>query len=219
MHFDGKTALFVGSVRSRIDDGEEKTEVRCKKMGVTLNKPFSFSEDRKGEEQPEVESIDCYEGVEFDSDSTLDDALVEVRRGVFAQLHFDKISGKSLAHGPGLLRVWRHNENGQSGLSQFANVRSNSPPQARRRPTGNTCKSSFWDKWRGISSRCSRPNRKPGPPHRIRKQRRRCWRGNGLEAGRAARGAPSSEPTVLGRQFFTSTSRSFTGPSTGRRRR
>jgi lipopolysaccharide export system protein LptA len=132
MHFDGTTAMFTGSVRSKMDDGEEKTEVRCRQMGVTLNKPFSFSQEHKDQEQPEVECIDCYGGVEFDSDSTLDDKLMEVRRGVFAQLHFDKPSGKSLAHGPGLLRVWRHNENGQSGLSQFSNVQSNSPPKARK---------------------------------------------------------------------------------------
>jgi hypothetical protein len=31
-----------------------------------------------------------------------------------------------------LLRVWRHNENGQSGISQFTNVRSNAPPKPRK---------------------------------------------------------------------------------------
>jgi hypothetical protein len=132
MHFDGKLATFFGSVHSKMDDGQEKTEVRCRQMGVTLSKPFSFTQEHKSEEQPEVASVDCYGGVEFDSDSTLDDKLMEVRRGAFAQLHFDKLTGNSQADGPGLLRVWRHNENGQSGLSQFANVQSNSPPKSRK---------------------------------------------------------------------------------------
>jgi lipopolysaccharide export system protein LptA len=133
MHFDGKTSTFLGSVRSKMDDGQEKTEVRCRQMAVTLTKPFSFTQEHKSEEQAEVQTIDCYGGVEFDSDSTLEDKLMEVRRGAFAQLHFDKPSGKSQAYGPGLLRVWRHNENGQSGLSQFANVQSNSPPKSRKK--------------------------------------------------------------------------------------
>jgi hypothetical protein len=132
MHFDGKTSTFLGSVRSKMDDGQEKTEVRCRQMAVTLIKPFSFTQEHKNEEQAEVQSIDCYGGVEFDSDSTLEDKLMEVRRGAFAQLHFDKTSGKSQAYGPGVLRVWRHNENGQSGLSQYANVQSNSPPKSRK---------------------------------------------------------------------------------------
>lgn len=137
MHFDGTTAMFMGAVRSKMDDGEEKMEVRCRQMGVTLTKPFSFSQEHKDQEhkdqeQPEIETIDCYGGVDFDSHSTLDDKLMEVRRGAFAQLHFHKPSGKSQADGPGRLRVWRHNENGQSGLSQFASAQSNSPPKARK---------------------------------------------------------------------------------------
>lgn len=132
MHFDGKTALFTGDVRSKLDDGEEKTEVRCREMGVTLSKSFSFSQEHKEQEQPEVETIDCYGGVEFKSDSTLDDKLMEVRRGMFAQLHVHKPSGQSQAHGPGLLRVWRYNQNGQSGLSQFTSVQSNGPPKTQK---------------------------------------------------------------------------------------
>jgi hypothetical protein len=132
MHFDGKTALFKGSVHSKLNDGEEATEIRCKEMGVTLTKPFSFAQQNKGQEQPEIETIDCYGGVAFESNSTLDDKLMEVRQGAFAQLHFHKPSGTSLAQGPGILHVWRHNENGQSGLSQFANVQSNSPPKTKK---------------------------------------------------------------------------------------
>src|SRR5262249_45229116 len=47
-------------------------------------------------------------------------------------LVFHKLTGHCTASGPGLLRVWRHNENGQSGLAQFTNVRSNAPPKARK---------------------------------------------------------------------------------------
>ena len=47
MHFDGKMATFLGTVRSKMDDGQEKTEVRCRQMGVTLSKPFSFTQEHK----------------------------------------------------------------------------------------------------------------------------------------------------------------------------
>ena len=133
MHFDGQTALFSGDVRSTINDGEENTEVRCRQMGVTLSRPFSFSQDRKDQEQPEVETIDCWGGVHFDSKTTEDDKLMEKRVGFFAQLHVRKPTGKTDAEGPGFLRVWRYNQNGQSGLSQFTNVQSNAPPKERKK--------------------------------------------------------------------------------------
>ncbi len=140
MHFDGRTALFTGAVHSRLDDGEEQTDIRCKEMGVTLTKPFSFSNERKGQEQPqqqqqqaEIETIDCYGGVKFESQSKADDKLIEVRQGQVAQLHIHKPTGRSQATGPGLLHVWRHNENGQSGMAQFANVRANSPPKTQKK--------------------------------------------------------------------------------------
>jgi lipopolysaccharide export system protein LptA len=135
MHFDGRTALFTGSVHSKLDDGEEQTDIRCKEMGVTLTKPFSFSKEHKDQDQdqPEIETIDCYGGVKFDSQSIIDHKLMEVRQGAVAQLTIFKSTGRSQAAGPGLLKVWRHNENGQSGMAQFANVQANSPPKTQKK--------------------------------------------------------------------------------------
>ncbi len=42
-----RLALSLGAVRSKMDDGEENTEVRCRQMGVTLSKPFSFTQEHK----------------------------------------------------------------------------------------------------------------------------------------------------------------------------
>ena len=153
MHFDGKTALFTGAVRSKMDDGEEKTEVRCRQMGVTLNKPFSFSQEHKDQEQPEVETIDCYGGVEFDSDSTLDDKLMEVRRGVFAQLHFEKPTGKSQADGPGLCASGGIMK---TASPDFPSLQMSSPtalPRRGKRPIGSISKSNSSAAWTEISSK------------------------------------------------------------------
>jgi hypothetical protein len=108
-------------------------------MDVTLNKPFSFTQQQPKTEadRPAVETVFCQGDVEFESEAKQGDRLAEVRRGRFMDLTFHKLTGKSTASGPGLLRVWRHNENGQSGISQFTNVRSNAPPKAR--------KSSAWE--------------------------------------------------------------------------
>jgi len=132
MHFDGRTANFHGSVRSILDDGQAKTEVRCRTMVVTLTKPFSFSQEHRTDEQPEVERIECKDGVEFDSDSPAKGRSTEKRRGSFPEFVFYRTTGKSEATGPGVLRVWRHTENGHSGISQHTKVQSNSPPQARK---------------------------------------------------------------------------------------
>ena len=58
---------------------------------------------------------------------------MEVRQGTVAQLHIHKPTGRSQATGPGLLHVWRHNENGQSGMAQFANVQANAPPKTQKK--------------------------------------------------------------------------------------
>jgi hypothetical protein len=52
-------------------------------------------------------------------------------------LVFHKLTGKCHASGPGQLRVWRHNEHGQSGIASVMNVQSNAPPKAH--------KSSAWE--------------------------------------------------------------------------
>ncbi|HEX4071542.1 MAG TPA: hypothetical protein VHX68_10240 [Planctomycetaceae bacterium] len=164
MHFDGQMALFNGDVRSKINDGEENTEVRCRQMGVTLSRPFSFSQERKDQEQPEVETIDCWGGVHFDSKTTEDGKVMEIRVGVFAQLHVHKPTGKTEAQGPGLLRVWRYNENGQSGFSQITNVQSNAPPKSRKKTAWEFMQVQFRGQMEGdFRQMLSQPPRSPRP--------------------------------------------------------
>jgi lipopolysaccharide export system protein LptA len=138
MHFDGKTAHFFVNVHTSMTDAQSQSQIRCLNMDVTLTKPFSFSQQQPGDkptseaDRPAVETVFCQGDVEFESQSTQNDRLAEVRRGQFMDLVFHKLTGKSTANGPGLLRVWRRNENGQSGLAQFSNVRSNAPPKTRK---------------------------------------------------------------------------------------
>lgn len=162
MHFDGKTALFTGSVHSKLDDGDEKTDIRCKEMGVTLTKPFSFAKEKKDQDQPEIDTIDCYGGVNFESKTTVGGELTEMRRGVVMQLHFHKPTGQSEAQGPGMLQVWRHNENGQSGMAQFANVRSNSPPKQQKHAEWEFIQVKFDGRMDGDFRQML--NRQPGAP-------------------------------------------------------
>jgi lipopolysaccharide export system protein LptA len=145
MHFDGKTAHFFVNVHTSMTDAQSQSEIRCLNMDVTLTKPFSFSQqqpsgkkdaDKQASEadRPAVDTVFCQGDVEFESQATQGDHLSEVRRGRFMDLVFHKLTGKSTASGPLMLRVWRHNENGQpSGISQFTNVRSNAPPKARKK--------------------------------------------------------------------------------------
>ena len=135
MHFDGKTAHFYVNVHTSLTDAQSKSEIRCLNMDVTLTKPFSFSQQQSKSEadRPAVDTVFCQGDVEFESQATQGDHLAEVRRGRFMDLIFHKLTGKSTASGPGLLRVWRHNESGQpSGIAQITNVRSNAPPKTRK---------------------------------------------------------------------------------------
>jgi hypothetical protein len=149
MHFDGKTARFFVNVHTSMTDAQSQSEIRCLNMDVTLTKPFSFSQQQapgkkdasqqtSEADRPAVDTVFCQGDVEFESQATQGDHLAEVRNGRFMDLVFHKLTGKCTASGPGRLRVWRYNENGQSsGISQFTNVRSNAPPKAR--------KSSAWE--------------------------------------------------------------------------
>jgi hypothetical protein len=140
MHFDGKTAHFFVNVHTSLTDAQSQSEIRCLNMDVTLTKPFSFVQQQQPKteaDRPAVETVFCQGDVEFESQAKQADRSAEVRRGRFMDLLFNNLTGKSTANGPGLLRVWRHNENGQSGIAQFSNVRSNAPPKTR--------KSSAWE--------------------------------------------------------------------------
>jgi lipopolysaccharide export system protein LptA len=156
MHFDGTTARFQGSVRTTIEEDQGKSEIRCRTMRAILDKPFLFTQQRKPEDQPQVDSIVCEEGVDLESDYHLNGRLVEVRRGRFAQLTLYRATSKAQATGPGLLRVWRHTENGRSGLSQLASVQSNKP-KTRQSYDWEYMQITFAGRMEGDFSKLSRP--------------------------------------------------------------
>jgi hypothetical protein len=135
MHFDGKTAHFLVNVHTTMTDATSHSEIRCLNMDVTLTKPYSFTQQTSEADRPAVDTVFCQGDVEFESEATQDDHLAEKRRGRFMDLLVHKLTGKSTAHGPGLLRVWRHNENGQSSMSQFTMAQSNAPPKNRKATT------------------------------------------------------------------------------------
>ena len=192
MHFDGQTALFSGDVRSTINDGEENAGVRCRQMGVTLSRPFSFSQDRKDQEQPEVETIDCWGGVHFDSKTTEDDKLMEKRVGFFAQLHVRKPTGKTDAEGPGFRRLAVQPERAIRPLAVYERAVKR-PPERAEEDQGNTCRSSSAGTWRVISGRCCRRRRvHPAHPRRPRW----CNRPTPGGAGRGRSGGPGN--SILG---------------------
>jgi|GEM_PF-3863231 len=143
MHFDGKTAHFYVNVHTSMTDATSQSEIRCLNMDVTLTKPFSFTQ-QQGQQRPQneadrpaVDTIFCQGDVEFESEAKQEGHLAEKRRGQFMDLVFHKLTGKCHASGPGQLRVWRHNEHGQSGIASVMNVQSNAPPKAH--------KSSAWE--------------------------------------------------------------------------
>jgi lipopolysaccharide export system protein LptA len=172
MHFDGKTAHFYLNVHTSMTDAQSQSEIRCLNMDVTLTKPFSFSQPRDKQvpeaDRPAVDTVFCRGDVNFESHATQGDHLAEVRHGKFLDLVFHKLTGKCTANGPGLLRAWRHNENGQpSAISQFTNVQSNAPPKARKTTNWEFNEVTFSGTMEGdfsdlLASR-SRPARKSAP--------------------------------------------------------
>jgi hypothetical protein len=169
MHFDGRTAHFFVNVHTSMTDAQSQSEIRCLNMDVTLTKPFSFGQEQPKTEadRPAIDTVFCQGDVEFESQANQGDRLVEVRRGRFMDLLFHKLTGKSTASGPGLLRVWRHNENGQSGISQFTNARSNAPPKARKSSAWEFQQVRFASQMDGdfsdLMAGRSRPGPKPAP--------------------------------------------------------
>jgi hypothetical protein len=169
MHFDGKTAHFFVNVHTSMTDALSQSEIRCLNMDVTLTKPFSFAEQQPKTEadRPAIETVFCQGNVEFESQANQGDRPAEFRRGQFMDLLFHKLTGKSTASGPGQLRVWRHNENGQSGISQFTNAQSNAPPKARKASAWEFQQVTFSGQMDGdfsdLMAGRSRPGPKPAP--------------------------------------------------------
>ncbi len=169
MHFDGRTAHFFVNVHTSMTDAQSQSEIRCLNMDVTLDKPFSFAQQQPKAEadRPAIETVFCKGDVEFESRANQAGHLAEVRRGTFMDLVFHKRTGKSTASGPGQLRVWRHNENGQSGISQFTNVHSNAPPKARKASSWEFEQVRFAGHMDGdfsdLLAAQSRPRTKPAP--------------------------------------------------------
>lgn len=115
MTFDGKNAKFYGNVRTDMDTNH----IECEEMSVVLKEKISLSEmdqnnsnsraDGK-KQKTDIETLDCYGTVKFESRTFKDDLLLEVREGNFAELHLERGSGNTVAQGPGKIKSWRRGD-------------------------------------------------------------------------------------------------------------
>lgn len=131
MTFDGELARFYGEVRTLLED----SRLHCQEMHVLLTDRISFSDGDKarrmrnagGEDGPEVYSVLCRDGVEFDSYQYEQQKLVEIRRGRFWEFALNQVTGETEAKGPGRILFWRRGRGRRASLAPAASVRPNGP--------------------------------------------------------------------------------------------
>ena len=125
MVFDGETASFYGDVKTQLD----KSSMQCQHMEVQLTKRISFAESESNEERQntKIKSIVCRDGVEVESLEYLDSKLQSIRKASFFQLTVDQLTGKSVAEGPGWIKIWRRSDGKAIRNPAIRTVQANQP--------------------------------------------------------------------------------------------
>jgi hypothetical protein len=96
-------------------------------MDVVLTERFSFGGDRRNTPHAEVRKVICKDGVEIDHSLYVDKELTEIRRGHFATLTLDQVTGATEAIGPGHVAVWRPGRGKRAALAPRAVAQANRP--------------------------------------------------------------------------------------------
>jgi hypothetical protein len=122
MKFDGETAQFFGDVRTILNNNH----VKCQEMYVLMTKQFSFTDDNSDEEA-KISQVICKDNVDFRSHEYEGNQLIGVRRGRFADLTMDQLTGKTQGAGPGWMTGWRRGRGKRASLTPNATVKANSP--------------------------------------------------------------------------------------------
>ncbi|MSR59150.1 MAG: hypothetical protein EXS05_16155 [Planctomycetaceae bacterium] len=126
MRFDGQTADFYRNVHTQLDG----TEMRCEQMHVTLSERIGFSEDgdRSRNRDPEVQLVDCRDGVKMSNREYDGNKLIEIREAEAFELALDRSTGAITGHGPGRLILRRRGTGNRAGFGAAGSV-TNAPPR------------------------------------------------------------------------------------------
>lgn len=137
MDFDGKTATFLGDVRTSL----EHDEILCQQLEVQLVKKINFaslnqtpsSNDQEGESdakandnQPEIATIYGKDRVIVNGGEYEQGQLIGRRYAEFSDLRVNQQSGATQASGPGLIKFWTLGEPQEPQKKKSNKVRANS---------------------------------------------------------------------------------------------
>lgn len=125
MTFDGQAAQFFGNVRAELNDNR----MQCQQMQVLLKDKLLFAEERP-QEDPDILSIRCSDGVEFTSYEYEGNKTVGIRQANFGKLTMNLMTGHTEAQGPGWIKSWGRGRGKRAGLSPIALVQANQPLQS-----------------------------------------------------------------------------------------
>lgn len=115
--FDGQSIVFYDRVVCEL----EESSMSCPEMVVELSEPISFIDPQvrsARKKSPEIRRLECKHQVVFEQNSH--ELGKHTMRAVGDVTNFttDRVTGKTLASGPGTLRVWRHKQPGSKSNAQ-----------------------------------------------------------------------------------------------------
>jgi len=121
MDFDGLLATFDGDVRAKMD----ASSMQCRTMQVELSDRISFTGTVDPSVKPQVQSVTCRFGVEFENVRTENGQLLEIQKANVDEFHLNNLTQETEAQGPGWMQMWRRGKGTRAGLSETSTVEAN----------------------------------------------------------------------------------------------
>lgn len=133
MLFEGsaRRAQFQGSVQANQGTGG----LLCQEMQVSLDRPVSFKQDAKGNQNARVDHLVCDRDV-FLQDNPLEDGrVVGFQSLVTPEVTMDNAAGKVLAEGPGIVHILKYGNPDDGPLAPPPGGLSQSRPPTQQKKT------------------------------------------------------------------------------------
>ena len=108
MSFDGRTAVFEGTVVATAPHQTVQTEI----LEVSLKTPIRFDKPPQDGPQPEPQRVRCRGGVLLESESLEDGNRTSLEKMRLGDLDLDLLSGQASAGGPGWMTTVRRGSGG-----------------------------------------------------------------------------------------------------------
>ncbi|MBS0263376.1 MAG: hypothetical protein JSS02_15650 [Planctomycetes bacterium] len=102
MEFDGRLAKFFSDVHSKLSG----SDMRCEEMDVMFTRRISFAEDSRRDQEVDIQSLVCRDGVDLRSYEYEGTVLVGVRKARGYEFKFNRTTGVVTSQGGGGLEIW-----------------------------------------------------------------------------------------------------------------